>query len=652
MSDLGLDPSTLGGLTQGLSDVQQRMRRAQQLRGPLAYLQNLQNLPATGNDMSSPQSGSDPTVQQYQPDYAKASNDAMSSIGQYLGQQQSNTAQNQSDQATDTATLNAVQQATGGSGGGGGGPVAGGDGIAPPGANPLDLQRPTNATIRAYLSLIGAPDMKDIIGTIPHVSSKYVGNDGYVHVIMSDGSQMKSGEKSNLPVGSHIDETTGQWVATPKSTAELPGGGYAQPVAGGAAAPTTAAPTTVTAANAGVPTPPGLPKGLPDETNSYVPSVFTRLAGRAAVNPDGTATPELINAVVGQESSGDPTAQSAKNAVGLMGITPVVAKMFNAGDLTDPTENRRVGTAYLNLMLKQFNGDIPKALAAYNAGPTRVQNAMQPPGPQAVPVAVTAPATGTGPTVVPVPNAASQLGLVQPGQKIAQTPLEKAQLAIQEAGGKKQAETDVENLNAPTKMTDAAAAAALKEDADNKQKLQEGLPGAKDSMIGYLQKLQALRNHPGLQYIVGANSIVGNLSDHQLADGSSTRAALAALNLKDPNAANQARLALNLYNSAKADSSFQGLGALRGSLSRATQMEWQKEGQAQSMLTRDVEIPDFQAEIDRMGNMAKRRYQSANNEANAPVTTMKFNVPGSKSIAAPNVPAVDMNQVNQLLGNQ
>jgi len=82
--------------------------------------------------------------------------------------------------------------------------------------------------------------------------------------------------------------------------------------------------------------------------------------------------PELIKAVIMRESGGDPNAVSAKGAKGLMQLMDGTAKMLGVSDPFDIKQNINAGAKYLSNLLKKFDGDLKKALAAYNAGPSAV----------------------------------------------------------------------------------------------------------------------------------------------------------------------------------------------------------------------------------------------------------------------------------------
>jgi hypothetical protein len=83
--------------------------------------------------------------------------------------------------------------------------------------------------------------------------------------------------------------------------------------------------------------------------------------------------PELVASVIAIESNFNPNAVSWRSARGLMQLMPKTAARFGVTKIFDPQQNIEAGTRYLKELLLRYQGDLALTLAAYNAGPDRVE---------------------------------------------------------------------------------------------------------------------------------------------------------------------------------------------------------------------------------------------------------------------------------------
>lgn len=83
--------------------------------------------------------------------------------------------------------------------------------------------------------------------------------------------------------------------------------------------------------------------------------------------------PELVAAIVQQESKFKPTARSNMGAQGLMQLVPKTGRWMGATNLMNPAQNIMAGAKYLRYLHDQFNGNETKVIAAYNAGEGNVR---------------------------------------------------------------------------------------------------------------------------------------------------------------------------------------------------------------------------------------------------------------------------------------
>ena len=156
-----------------------------------------------------------------------------------------------------------------------------------------------------------------------------------------------------------IDNGEARWVA----------GGTAVPAADSAVAP--ALPLTEI--------PVGMVGFLPESAvadagagHAIVPALYADKVSELSARYD--LSPALIEALVWQESRWRENAVSPVGARGLAQLMPGTAAYLGV-DSADPLANLEGGARYLREQLDRFDGDLEKALAAYNAGPGRVERA-------------------------------------------------------------------------------------------------------------------------------------------------------------------------------------------------------------------------------------------------------------------------------------
>lgn len=123
--------------------------------------------------------------------------------------------------------------------------------------------------------------------------------------------------------------------------------GPAQFLGDGVSRPLTATPTPL--------------QGRPRTATAPIRRLLESSAQRSSLSPD------LLTAVARRESGLNPKARSTKGAVGVMQLMPSTARDLSV-DPTDPAANIDGGARYLKALLARYDGDVIKALAAYNAG--------------------------------------------------------------------------------------------------------------------------------------------------------------------------------------------------------------------------------------------------------------------------------------------
>jgi soluble lytic murein transglycosylase-like protein len=163
-------------------------------------------------------------------------------------------------------------------------------------------------------------------------------------------------------------------IAATLSTGKPLGTEANKPAAGGARKTASQSATVATSTIIQIPKPLVLP---PESTpivemgttgNPKYDEFVAQSAARNAVDPN------LILAVMRQESGFNQRARSYKGATGLMQLMPATAWRFGVTKINDPAQNIEGGARYLRFLLDSFNGDVNLTLAGYNAGENAVVN--------------------------------------------------------------------------------------------------------------------------------------------------------------------------------------------------------------------------------------------------------------------------------------
>jgi len=156
-----------------------------------------------------------------------------------------------------------------------------------------------------------------------------------------------------------VTVSAGYFLSGLSGSREVPG---EAPAAQVARAEATAVETTPAPPSAPVPTPTATDTDGRVDLDTYIKQVAAKYDVPA----------DLVAAVIEAESSRNPRAVSRRGARGLMQLMPKTAKRLGVDDPFDPRANIEAGVKHLRAMIDIFGNDLPRVLAAYNAGEVAV----------------------------------------------------------------------------------------------------------------------------------------------------------------------------------------------------------------------------------------------------------------------------------------
>jgi soluble lytic murein transglycosylase-like protein len=179
-------------------------------------------------------------------------------------------------------------------------------------------------------------------------------------------SQHKTDPNTRTEASQPIDQTIAGDIAAAKNIAEQVAGGVAAAAKGVEEAATSPLQKVAEA-----------PKKLAMITESAKEHFFkTQVPFGSIIYKEAKkhdVRPELVAAVIQQESRFKPTARSHAGAQGLMQLVPRTGRWMGARNLMNPAENISAGAKYLKYLNERFDGNETKVIAAYNAGEGNVR---------------------------------------------------------------------------------------------------------------------------------------------------------------------------------------------------------------------------------------------------------------------------------------